>query len=304
MSACVRASGRVEEPGARLLDAHTRGVVDVAAARRFVQLSGRLLDRRRLAHLLDGGPPGPVVAAVAAYANPDGGYAGVLEPDVRTLSSQPIAALSAFDVLAEVGAPAPPAALGWLASVTNPDGGIPFHLPAADDAPQAPWMQPAETSSLHMTAAVTAAALRVGVRGPWADAALAFCRTAVARSERLSAHELLYALDLLDTAGDLATLERLHRQVPAHGRLPVQGGADDEALGPLDLAPRPGSAVRGLLDAGVVDAAVTALAGAQLPDGGWDVDWQVWSPAAHVEWRARLTVEALATLRREGRLAR
>ena len=277
-------------------------MVDVAAARRFVQVSGRLLDRRRLAHLLDGGPPATVVSAVAAYANPDGGYAGLLEPDVRTLSSQPIAALTALNVLAEVGAPAPEAARDWLASVTNPDGGITFHLPAADGAPQAPWMRPAPASSLHMTAAVTAAALRVGVRGPWADAALVCCRTAVERSERLTAHELAYALDLLDVAGDTASLARLHRQVPADGRLPVEGGADDEALGPLDLAPRPGSAVRRLLDARVVDAAVTSLADRQLPDGGWDVDWQVWSPPAHVEWRARLTVDALVTLRREGRL--
>lgn len=70
-------------------------MIDLYAARRFVQLHGRLLDRRRLAHLLDGEPSAPVAAAVAAYANPDGGYAGLIDPDVRTLSSQPIAVLTA-----------------------------------------------------------------------------------------------------------------------------------------------------------------------------------------------------------------
>lgn len=112
-------------------------MIDLAAARRFVQLAGRLLDRRRLAHLLDGEPGEPVAAAVAAYANPDGGYAGLLEPDVRTLGSQPIAVLAAFDVLHEIGASAPTAALAWLVTVSNDDGGLPFHLTARDGAPQA-----------------------------------------------------------------------------------------------------------------------------------------------------------------------
>jgi hypothetical protein len=278
-------------------------VIDLVAARRFVQLSGRLLDRRRLAHLLDAGPPSAVAAAVAAYANPDGGYAGLLEPDVRTLSSQPIAALTAFDVLHEIGAPAPDSALEWLASISNNDGGIPFQIPAADGAPQAPWMQPDPASSLHMTAAVIAAALRLGATGQWVEAAGDYCRTAIGAVEQLSAYETMYALGFLEASGDTAGLEALGRSLPRDGRLLVEGGTEDEALRLLDLAPRPGGARRRLFDDASVGAELDRLEVDQQPDGGWDFDWQAWSPAVATEWRARLTVDALATLQAHGRTA-
>ena len=49
----------------------------------------RLLDRRRLELLLDGGEPTAVLAALEAYRNPDGGYGWGLEPDLRATESQP-----------------------------------------------------------------------------------------------------------------------------------------------------------------------------------------------------------------------
>jgi hypothetical protein len=276
-------------------------VTDVDAARRFVQGTGRLLDRRRLAHLLDSGSADAVVAAVAAYANPDGGYAGVLEPDVRTLASQPIGLLAALDVLGEVGAGAPRPALDWLAATANPDGGLPFHLPAPDGAPQAPWMRADPASSLHMTAAVAAAALRLGARSPAVDAAVVYCRAELATGRVLTAHETRYAIDLLDAAGDVPALQAWAPRVPADGRLPVEGGAAGEALGPLTLSPRSGRPARALLDPGVVEAELDRLEQGQREDGGWEADWLAWSPVAAVEWRARLTVDALTTLAAHGR---
>lgn len=278
-------------------------MVDLAAARRFVQLHGRLLDRRRFAHLGDGEPAADVAAALGAYANSDGGYAGLLEPDVRTLSSQPIAVLTAFEVLHEIGRTAPEAALAWLQSTSNHDGGLPFHLPAADDAPQAPWMRPSAASSLHMTAAVTAAALRLGASGRWVDAATAYCRAAIAgRGDGLTAHETKYALDLLDAAGDAAGVAALARTLPPDGRLPVAGGVEGEVLAVLDLAPRPDSAVRRSLPPRLVADDLDRLAAGQREDGGWDVDWLVWAPSVGHEWRARQTVDAVAVLREHGRL--
>jgi hypothetical protein len=214
-------------------------VTDLAAARRFVQLHGRLLDRRRLAHLLDEAPPALVETAVAAYANPDGGYAGLLEPDVRTLASQPIAALTALDVLHETAAAPPGAVFDWLTSISNGDGGIPFHLPAHDAAPQAPWMQPSPHSSLHMTAAVAAAALRVGAAGPWVEAASQYCRATLGTAPRLTAYETKYALDFLDATADTARLQALGQALPRDGRLAVEGGTEGETLSLLVLSPFP-----------------------------------------------------------------
>lgn len=278
-------------------------MIDLDSACRFVQIHGRLLDRRRLGHLLDQAPAASVATAVEAYANPDGGYAGLVEPDVRTLASQPLAVLTAFDVLHEIGACAPETALQWLSSISNDDGGIPFHLPVPDGAPQAPWMQPDPASSLHMTAAVTAAALRLGATGPWVQAASDYCRTALSATRRLSAYETKYALDFFEASGDSAGLETLGRQVPPDGRLLVEGGTEAEALRLLDLAPRPVGALRRLFDERVVESELDQLMNAQRPDGGWDFDWQAWSPAVATEWRARLTVDALATLQAHRRLA-
>jgi hypothetical protein len=256
-------------------------VIDRAAARRFVQLHGRLLDRRRLDHLLGGTPAAAVVAAIRAYENPDGGFAGLLEPDVRTTSSQPIAVLNALELLHELGAEAPRATFDWLASISGPDGGIPFSLETVGDAPHAPWMAPALGSSFHMTSAVAAAALRMEASHPWVERASAFCQARLGRGEPLSAYETRYALAFLRALGDQAGWERLRATVPEDGRLPVQGGVEGETISILE----PG---REEIEQG------------QREDGGWDFDWLRWSEVAAFEWRARLTVDALVALTRVG----
>jgi hypothetical protein len=48
--------------------------VDLSAAADFLAGSARVLDRRRFELLFDGGDPAPVLAAVEAYRNRDGGY--------------------------------------------------------------------------------------------------------------------------------------------------------------------------------------------------------------------------------------
>lgn len=76
--------------------------IDITAARNFVTTHGRVLDRRRLELLLDGTNRDGVVAALDAYQNPDGGYGWGLEPDLRAPGSQPVAAMQAFEVIAEL----------------------------------------------------------------------------------------------------------------------------------------------------------------------------------------------------------
>lgn len=280
---------------------HHERMTDTDSVRRFVQLHGRLLDRRRFEHIVDGAPADLVAAAVGAYANTDGGVAGVIEPDVRTMGSQPVAVLTAFDVLHEIGAPASDAMLDWLLAVANPDGGIPFCLPFGDDAPHAPWMVPSERSSLHMTAAVVAAALRLNAKHRWVDGASAFCRDRLGDLNALNAYELKFAVEFLDAVGDVERLEQVRDRIPASGRLPVEGGVEGEAMTLLDLAPTPDRHARRLFTDEQVRAALDELETGQRDDGGWDFDWLAWSPVAAHEWRARLTVDALITLRANGR---
>ena len=75
-----------------------------------------------------------------------------------------------------------------------------------------------------------------------------------------------------------------------------------EALTLLELAPRRDSPVRARFDSAAVESALDALAAGQAEDGGWTFDWLDWSATTTGEWRARLTVDALATLRDHSRL--
>jgi hypothetical protein len=52
----------------------------------------------------------------------------------------------------------------------------------------------------------------------------------------------------------------------------------------------------------VIGVHLDHLARAQRPDGGWMFNWLAWSPAAEQDWRGFVTIEALYTLRANGRL--
>ena len=141
---------------------------------------------------------------------------------------------------------------------------------------------------------------------PWLRAATGYCVEAIRRLEEAPhAYELMFALRFVDAVGDAVPeapelLERLGRFVPEDGRLAVAGGSPDEALRPLDVSPDPDGASRRLLRADAVQADLERLAGEQREDGGWEVDFASYSPAAAVEWRGYATVGALTVLRDNG----
>ena len=67
----------------------TLHTTDLARAREFMRLNARVIDRRRFDLHFHGAPAAPLLAALAAYENPDGGYGHALEPDLRGEASQP-----------------------------------------------------------------------------------------------------------------------------------------------------------------------------------------------------------------------
>jgi hypothetical protein len=293
--------------------------LDVPAAVSFTATHARVLDRRRLRLLLDPGPGAaePTLAALEAYGNPDGGYGWGLEPDLRSTSSQPGAALHAFETWAGVGSPVGPRAerlCDWLAFVSLADGGLPFALPINDPAGCSPVWTGADSSvsSLQITAAVAANAHRVAAYDPvvaahpWLRAATEHCLGAIrAIDDRPPAYILSFSLRFLDAVADTepeapALIERLLAYLPADGVLPVEGGLAGEALRPMDYAPDPGTAVHDRLPPAAIEADLRHLAGQQQSDGGWPIDWAVASPAAALEWRGYVTVRALSQLRSNG----
>jgi hypothetical protein len=303
--------------------AHDRSMsIDLRAASAFMTTHARLLDRQRFRLPLGESEPGGVLAALEAYRNADGGYGWGLEPDLRAPESQPGGALHAFEAFAEVAPATSPRAAelcDWLAAASLPDGGLPFALPVADAAGCAPFWAEADAtvSSLHITSAVVAMAHRVAAydpavaRHPWLAAATRYCLGDIAGlDEPRSALELLYVLGFLDalTGSDgsepdaAAHLQRMAAAIPPSGELPVEGGAADEKVRPLDLAPWPDRPVRRHLHPEAVAADLDRLAAGQADHGGWEVDYAAWSPAAALEWNGYATVRAVAVLRANGRL--
>jgi hypothetical protein len=291
--------------------------IDTAAALSFLAGHGRILDRQRLELLLGNGDVDAVLAALDAYRNADGGYGWGIEPDLRAPESQPVSAMHALEVLAEVAPAAPfPSPRGaelcdWLGAHTLDDGGLPLTLPIANPtACAAPWLGgDSATSSLQMTAQVVANAHLVARHDtrvadhPWLARATTWCYETVARIDSAPvAHELMFAFRFLDVVAETEPdaqqmLDKLAGFVPPDGVVPVAGGSPDEALRVLDLSPRHDGAGRRCFSPDLVAAELDRLAAGQQPDGGWTVDFATASPAAALEWRGYATVNAIKVLR-------
>ncbi|MDQ3432817.1 MAG: hypothetical protein M3467_11490 [Actinomycetota bacterium] len=285
-------------------------MIDLAAARAFVHGHARLIDRRRFQYACDGASADLVLAALSAYRNPDGGI-GALEPDLRTPASQPIPTRYALDVLAELprsdeGRAVALGAVGWLATVTNEDGGLPFVLPSGAEQAAAFWLQPSPESSLLSTAQLAAAAFRLHLDHQWLAGASAYCWAHVDEVSPSEAYTFRYVVDFLDASPDRARaraqLDVLAGLLPADGRISVTEGVEGEELDPLDVAPWPEHAGARLFGAAVLERALDGLEAGQGADGGWDFTWARWNPAAAWESRGAVTIEAVRTLRAYGRL--
>src|SRR4051812_30778053 len=214
----------------------------------------RMLDRRRFHVVLRDAPPEGALVALSAYRNPDGGYGWGLEPDLRDVRSQPGGAVHAFEVFEDIAPATTPWAVelcDWLASVTRPDGGLPFALPVDDPAGCAPFWAEADpaVSSLQITAVVTCIAHRVAASDPavaahpWLTQATDFCLAAMeVMGDEPHALALAFSLQVLDAVHDARPgapdlLARLGEYIPESGLVHVGGGLEDEFMRPLDFAP-------------------------------------------------------------------
>jgi hypothetical protein len=74
------------------------------------------------------------------------------------------------------------------------------------------------------------------------------------------------------------------------------------AITPLDLAPWPGALCGSLFAPELLAAHLDALEAAQQPDGGWPITWEAPAGTAGLEWRGRVTVDAITKLQAYGRL--
>lgn len=277
--------------------------MNLDAARSFLHANARVLERRRFEHGFDGGPAEPVLDAVRAFRNDDGGFGHAIEPDMRAPESQPVGVQTAMEILHEIGVHDDPmiaSAVEWLATVTREDGGIPFVLET--DAPHAPWWAFSDASSVTQTAANAAALHNLKVSHPWLERADEFLFARIARIDSAKAgediglgYDLLFSVHFLDAHPDDA-----RATAALEGLAPIPtADPGSEHPSALDLSPVPGSRSRRFFD---VEGDLDALERAQHDDGGWRVAWPDWNAAAALEWRGVATVNALTLLRANGRV--
>ena len=283
---------------------------DFSAAAAFVATNARVLDRRRFERLFEDGPAAPVRDAVAAYRNDDGGFGHALEPDCRAPGSQPAAVAMALGIMDETDAwdeDLVRGACDWLAAVAPAEGGAAFVEATLTGWAHAPWWVPEEghPASLVATGMIAGTLHARGVSHPWLDGATEVMWNRIAKMDEPGAYEMFGVLAFLQHVPDRerarAVFGRVGPLILERNMVALDPEAPGEVHGVLSFAPEPDSLARVLFDDATIQAHLDHLAHGQKDDGGWTFNWPAWSPAAELDWRGFLTVDALRALRANGR---
>jgi hypothetical protein len=285
-------------------------MADLARARDFVYGAARLIDRRLFAVLFEGADAGGVLAALAGYQNPDGGFGNGLEPDTRTPHSQPLNVEIALQYMNDAGAvdgEMARRACDWLHSVSAPEGGVPILCPGFQAYAHAPhWTGYDRPPELVPNGGLVGLLYKLGVDHPWREKTAARVWMWIEAEEALGAHDILDAVWFLEAAPDrsraAAAAKRLAQALPAAAYFKLDPAAEGYGATPLWYAPTPDSFCRPWFSDAAIAANLDHLAAEQQEDGGWPLTWNPPGPASVLEWRGIQTVKALRTLRAYGRL--
>lgn len=280
-------------------------------AEAFIWSRARLVERRAFEALFRDGGGDPLVRALRGYQNGDGGFGHALEPDLRTPASQPIFVHYGLSLLASVDTNdhrTVRRACEFLSEVAHESGAIPYALPDARQFARASHWDGefAFAPTLNATAGVAGSLHALAAVNEWLDRATEWCFATIAERPDYSGHTILNVLEFLRYAPDRERAGALWEHVTARLfeadyvalELPLTG----YGLTPLAFASTPDAPTRGLFGDAVIDAHLSYLADQQQDDGGWPISWSPPGPAAVEEWRGRLTLDALRTLRAYGRI--
>jgi hypothetical protein len=197
----------------------------------------------------------------------------------------------------------------YLASVSGERGGVPAILPSATTFPRAEHLEldnwPAD--ALNPTAMIVGLLHALNIGHPWLDKADPFCWRRLEEITIGDGPALAAVFSFLNHAPDrrraVAMAERVAEAIPDALFFKLSPGpVHDYALTPLHLAPWPGAMGAGLFADELLQAHLDELESEQQDDGGWPLSWEPPGPGAVYEWRGRVTLEALLTLRAYARL--
>jgi hypothetical protein len=188
----------------------------------------------------------------------------------------------------------------WLASVTTPDGGVPFCLTTVDGYPKAPWWKAVPEADLNPTGSIVAL-LRPHVPDhPWVRRAAAWCWERALGSlpeSQYQVHPLAQFL-IAEPDQNVRDLPRRLGRTLASGRVvpldPAAKPPSPDTHTPLQFATSPKHPLRRFFSDVVIQGFLDRLVAGQQEDGGWPIDWPAPGTTAISEWRAIRTLEALS----------
>ncbi|MEK0317687.1 hypothetical protein [Cohnella sp. 56] len=273
-------------------------------ARTFMLTHARLLERRLFGVHFEGESPAVVGHVVRAYQNKDGGLGHALEPDIRCPESQPLLTSVGLGALEEAGyrdIELATSICNYMKSVAAEDGLVTFFTASALQSPLAGhWINSTLSPGLNPTADICGLLHYQGVVDEWLTLATDTCTKKLVEEPPLEAHTLLCAARLAEYIPDRGMaanlLDIIATSLPRASFFKADASSDAYGLTPLHFASKPESICRPLFAPGQIEAHLEVLAGQQLPDGGWPISWDAPGPASGLEWRGRITLDAIRSL--------
>ena len=306
-------SAQTKEPAMLSADSFTK-------ASGFINRTGRPLERARFRFHFEHGSPADVIAELAKYQNPDGGFVTYLESDSRWTGSSPNGTRVALKILSDVQAPATEprvrAAIKYLLATFDESTGTWRALPnQANAAPHAPWWHVHEdTGKCDVDSPVFPTAALAGYLQPY-DALLPH-----GFLKRITDSSLAYLANAPDKMqmSDIDMLTELVRSLPATHpqrtqaiqklRTVLQGAVVRDPHEWTTYGIQPLSFIDSLHSPFYPGLEKEAAANldyiiqTQNADGGWALNWS-WNDVdpgawkiAEQEWRGVMTLEKLERL--------
>ena len=276
-------------------------MISVTRAGEFVHTHGRDIDKALFDFHFGEGTRDGVLEALSTYQNDDGGFGHGLEPDIQGPPSNPFATEIALSICLETNVSRDAELLArtvsYLEETQEDDGNLRFS-PAAYEQEMAPWFREWTWPSLNPSCTISGYLRALGLGSEQFHA----------RADRLFDH-LATPNDLLGDAYYsvrpyvlyfVSEWDHPQKELYLSGAMwwllrQEAAKALPDAMHFLEYVRGPETFVGRRMPPAILDERVAALAAEQLEDGGW--------PVAYGEhWRPPVTAQALATLRRFGKL--
>ncbi|GGH15792.1 hypothetical protein [Paenibacillus segetis] len=285
-------------------------------ARIFIYSNARLLERLCFAYHFENGSKEAVLMALRAYQNSDGGFGNALEADMRCPQSQPVTTEMALGIMDEIecfDVEIMNGVIAYLQSITLPGGGLPRATTAVNAYPHAPWWttERDDIPSINPTGIIIGALLRQKSRSDlltedWFQSHISFMWRSMDEQKPTDYHDYLQWLQFLQNTPEreraIPFEQILDEWLQEPGIIEKNPGQEGYSHKVLDYVPAPGSYASRFVTDDEITHHLNYLVENQQEDGGWPVSWPTVSPVVEQEWRGRITIERLLTLRAYGRI--